>query len=389
MRWKLLAIVVFLAVAGGAIAASFGVFTPTATSAAGLLTATAAVADVSDEVAATGTVTSAETYAVAFGAAPWVVTDDAASTSPSEGGVTWVVDSVEVHVGDLVQAGDELAAAESADLDAQIADASRSATSARLQLTQAENDLDDAESGAPTRQARIALYNAQSAKARADADIAALNEQLDFAVLTAPITGIVTDVALIAGADAPSGAAITIASRTLHVETSVVESDVASIAVDQAATVTIGAVDQTIEGTVTAIAPSADDAGSGGVVSFAISVELREVPAALRAGMSADVTIVTASVNDALTIPSRALSGSANNYSVRVVGADGSVQARSVTVGLVTDSLAEIKSGLSAGDAVVTGTSSTQTLGNGGNGPGGFGGGGVGGPPGGGIITRP
>jgi RND family efflux transporter MFP subunit len=387
VRWKLLAVIVFLAVAGGAVAVSFGAFTPTTTSASGLLTATAAVADVSDEVAATGTVTSSETYGVGFGAAPWVVTDDAASTSPTEGGITWAVDSIKVHVGDLVQAGDELATADTADLDAQIADANRSAKSAELQLTQAEKDLDDAESGAPTRQARIALYNAESSKARAEADLAALKKQLDYAVLTAPIAGIVTDVALTEGADAPSGAAITVASRTLQVETSVVESDVASIALDQAATVTIGAIDQSIEGTVTSIAPSPEDAGSSGVVSFAISVELKEVPPALRAGMSADVTIVTASANDVLTIPSRALSGSGDNYSVRLVGADGSVTTRSVTVGLVTDSLAEIKSGLSAGDAVVTGTSSTQTLGNGaGNGGGGFGGGGLGGPPGGGII---
>jgi macrolide-specific efflux system membrane fusion protein len=106
--------------------------------------------------------------------------------------------------------------------------------------------------------------------------------------------------------------------------------------------------------------------------------------------MSADVTIVTASASGVLTIPSRALSGTGGSYAVRLVGADGSVQTRSVTVGLVTDSLAEIKSGLAAGDAVVTGTSSTSTLGTGGTGTGrgGFNGGAFGGPPGGGIITR-
>lgn len=387
MRWKLVAVIAFLAVAAGAIAVSFGAFTPAATTATGLLTATAAVGDVTDEVAASGTVTSKETYAVGFGTPPWVVADSD-SADPAGTDIDWVVDSVDVSVGDLVQAGEVLATADTADLEAQIADANRTAKSAKLQLTQAENDLDDADSGAPTRQARIALYNAQSAKARADADLAALKEQRDYAVLTAPIAGIVTDVALTAGADAPAAAAITIASRTLVVETSVVESDVASIAVDQAASVTVGAIDQTIEGTVTAIAPSAGDGGTSGVVSFAITVELKQVPQAMRPGMSADVTIVTDSANDVLTIPSRALSGGGNNYSVRVVGADGSVQTRAVTVGLITDSLAEITSGLASGDAVVTGTSSTQTLGGGGNG--GIGGGGFqGGPPGGGIITRP
>lgn len=386
MRWKVVAVIVFLAVAAGAIAFSFGAFTPTTTSATGLLTATATVADVTDEVAATGTVASSETYAVGFGATPWVVSDGD-STAPAGGVIDWVVDSVVVGVGDQVQAGEILATADTADLEAQIADADRAAKSAKLQLTQAENDLEDADSGAPKRQARIALYNAQSAKARSDADLAALTKQRDYAVLTAPIAGIVTDVALTPGADAPAGAAIMIASRTLVVETSVVESDVASIAIHQAATVTIGAIDQTIEGTVTAIALSAEGGSTSGVVSFAITVELKEVPEAMRPGMSADVTIVTDSADDVLTVPSRALSGGGDSYSVRVVGADGSVQTRAVSVGLITDSLAEITSGLAAGDAVVTGTSSTQTLGgaNGGIGGGGF----QGGPPGGGIIQRP
>lgn len=387
MRWKFLAIVVLVAVAAGAVAVSLGALTPPSTAATNLLTATASVADVTDEVAATGTVSSAETYGVAFGTAPWVIVDGSGSTAPSEAGVEWVVETVGVQVGDLVQAGDELAAGDTADLEAQIADASRAAKAARLQLIQAENDLEDAESGAPRRQARIALYNAQTSKARADAELAALEAQRAHAVLTAPITGIVIDVALTAGATAPTGAAITIASRTLVVETSVVESDVSTIALDQAASVTIGAIDQTIEGTVAAIAPSADAAGSGGVVSFAISVELEEVPEALRPGMSADVTIVTDSANDVLTIPSRALSGAGDNYSVRVVAADGTVSTRAVTVGLVTDSLAEITSGLTAGDTVVTGTSSTDSLG--GPNVGNFGGGFQGGPPGGGIITRP
>jgi membrane fusion protein, macrolide-specific efflux system len=388
VRWKFLAIIVLLAVAAGAVAVSLGALTPASTSATGLLTATATVADVTDEVAATGSVASSETYGVAFGVVPWAVTDATATSPPAASTVTWTVVSLAVGVGDLVQAGDALAAAESAELEAMIADATRAAKSATLQLTQAENDLDDADSGAPKRQARIALYNAESAKAKADADLAALKEQRSHAVLTAPISGVVTDVAVTTGSDAPAGAAMTIASRALVVETSVVESDVASIELGQAAMVTIGAIDQAIDGSVTAIAPSAEDSASTGVTSFAITVTLREVPEALRAGMTADVTIVTASVTDVLTIPSRALSGGAGSYSVRVVGSDGTVQPRAVTVGLVTDSLAEITSGLAAGDTVVTGTSSDQSLGNGANGGpvGGFQGGP---PPGGGIITRP
>jgi macrolide-specific efflux system membrane fusion protein len=391
VRWKLVAIITFLAVAGGAVAVSLGAFTPSATSATDLLTATAAVADVTDEVAATGTVASVESYETAFGTEPWVVgdtADSANSTTPADSDVAWRVRSISVTVGDVVQEGDVLARAESTELDAQIDDARRGAESARLQVVQAKEDLENADSGAPKRQARISLYNAQTARANANASLAALIEQRDNDRIVAPIDGIVTDVALVEGADAPSGSAVTIESRSLVVSTSVVESDVASISIDQAATVTITALDEVVEGTVTSIAPSAEEASASGVVSFAVTIELAEAPDALRPGMSAEVTIVTASAQDVLTVPSRALSGSGDNYTVRVVGADGTVEVRAVTVGLVTDSLAEIQSGLSAGDAVVTGTSSTDALGGGGGFQGGPGGGFQGGP-GGGLVGGP
>jgi macrolide-specific efflux system membrane fusion protein len=74
------------------------------------------------------------------------------------------------------------------------------------------------------------------------------------------------------------------------------------------------------------------------------------------------------------------------------MGADGTPTTKDVTVGLVTSTTAEIKSGLAEGDTVITGTASDRvaTSGNNGNGNNrGFGGGGVtvnGGGP---VFTRP
>lgn len=177
MRWKLVAIIAFLAVAGGALAVSFGAFTPSATSAADLLTATAGVADVTDEVAATGTIAATESYATAFGTDPWVAgetADSAESTTPADSDIAWRVTSVGAGVGAVVKAGDVLARADSNDLDAQIEDARRSVESARLGVVEAKNDLAADDTSAQVRQARIALYSAQSAKANADATLKAL-----------------------------------------------------------------------------------------------------------------------------------------------------------------------------------------------------------------------
>ena len=373
MRLKLFAIVVLLVVAGAAVAVSTGAFTPPATNATTLLTAPATVTDVTDEIAATGSVESASQFELAFGTAPAESSADAASSSSSSdnaagnslaASIDWPVADVKVAAGDQVTRGQVLATADTTDLEAQIADARRAASSADLQLRQARSDHADASGTAAKRQARIALYNAETAAAKAKSDLAALIALRGHEQLTAPVDGTITDVAITKGADAPSGAAITMISGELRVSTDVVESDIAAIKLGQQATVTVGALDATLQGRVSSIDPVGSASGSNGVVSFAVTVALDAPPATLRPGMTADITIVAASATNVLAIPSRALSGTAGAYTVRVVAADGSVSERDVVVGLVTSSLAEIKSGLQAGERVVTGTSSAQNATN-------------------------
>jgi hypothetical protein len=57
-----------------------------------------------------------------------------------------------------------------------------------------------------------------------------------------------------------------------------------------------------------------------------------------------------------ITIPTSALEGSNGDYQVQVLNADGTTRRVAVQVGLVTNSMAEIKSGLTEGTDVVTGT---------------------------------
>jgi HlyD family secretion protein len=383
MRLKIAAIVVLLAVGGGAVAVAAGALTPTATNATTLLTATAAVTDVTDEIAATGTVQAAWQYDLAFGAAP-VETDGSASSSSSASSnssaaasVSWPVAAVKVAVGDHVIAGQVLATADPSDLDAQIADARRAASSAAIQLKQAKTDRSNATDTASRRQTQVALFNAETGDAKAKSDLAALQGLRKHASLTAPAAGTVTAVAIATGSDAPSGPAITMISGDLQIATSVVESDIAAIKIDQEATVAVAALDATLVGKVVSIDPVGSATGTNGVVSFAVNVKLDSAPAGLRPGMTADITIVAASATNVLAIPARALSGTADAYTVRVMAADGSVSVRDVQVGLVTSSLAEIKSGLQAGERVVTGTSSSQNTTNSFGGGGAFPGGGV------------
>ncbi len=278
-------------------------------------------------------------------------------------------------VGDTVAAGDVLATADTADLKRDLADATNALRSAQVSLRAARTDLEDAEDAdvtAQIRQAKIGLYNAESQVSKAEQDRDAIKAQIAAATITAPIAGVVTEVNVTKGFDAPTGAAIVVASTTLQITTDVVESDLADIKVGQTAKVSLAAIDADVTGTVAAISPVASSDSNTGVVSYPVTVTLTDAPATARAGMSADVTITIRSAKNVLTVPAEALRGTTGDYSVMVLGADGQPQAQAVEVGLLTSTTAEITSGLAEGQSVVTGTATAQT-GNG-NATDGFGG---------------
>jgi hypothetical protein len=193
--------------------------------------------------------------------------------------------------------------------------------------------------------------------------------QLDAATLVAPIDGIVSAVNITAGADAPSGDAIVVDAGTYDVTADVVETDISKINLDQPATVTIGAISTDVPGTVAAISPSAS-------TSSGTAARQRRV---VRGHGHADGPAGRAEVghdrrhhdhdrvgDERPDRGPRGLNGSSGNYTVRVLGPDGTPQVRPVEVGS-SPPLAEITSGLNQGEAVITGTASqrNQTVTNG------------------------
>jgi macrolide-specific efflux system membrane fusion protein len=118
-----------------------------------------------------------------------------------------------------------------------------------------------------------------------------------------------------------------------------------------------------VAGTLTQIVPvaSSSSGGSSSVATYAVTVTLTSPPDTVLAGMSATVTVTTAAVDNVLRVPATALQGSATaGYDVLVMNGS-STTAIPVTVGLVTSSYAEIQSGLTSGQTVVTGTITTRT----------------------------
>jgi RND family efflux transporter MFP subunit len=360
MKLKILAVVALGAVGVGAAVYAMGGVSASAASTTQFLTSPATTGDVTDDVAATGALGSQASYGLVFGSDPYLVTDTA---TPPSSTTTWPVTEVKVKVGDTVTKGAVLATANTADLKRDLANATNALKSAQVSLRAAKTDLSDAEDAdvtAQIRQAKIGLYNAESQVSKAEDDREAIKAQIAAATLKTPIDGIVTEVNVTAGFDAPSGVAIVVDSTTLQITTDVVESDLADIKVGQEAAVSVSAIDANLTGTVSAISPVASSDSNSGVVSYPVTITLANAPATARAGMSADVTITVQSATKVLTVPAEALRGSTGDYSVMVLGADGQPQAKAVDVGLVTNTTAEIKSGLTEGEAVVTGTASAQ-----------------------------
>jgi multidrug efflux pump subunit AcrA (membrane-fusion protein) len=163
-------------------------------------------------------------------------------------------------------------------------------------------------------------------------------------------------------------------TKKLQVVAGFSEGDAASIKLGQPGTATISALPGvTLPAKVIAIDSTATTVSN--VVTYNVTFALTGSNAKLKPGMTADVDVITAERDNALHVPTAAVTGSGANASVTVLR-NGK----------------QVVSGLQAGDTVVLPTltlssssSSSSTLGTGGTGrlraaAGGFGGGGFGGP---------
>jgi membrane fusion protein, macrolide-specific efflux system len=359
---------IFLLIAVGAAAVFVALRPPAAAGQQGqLLTATATRRNVTSDAVATGNVGFSTTYGLAFGTAPSIVataTSSSTSSSSGSGGssTTWTVKKVSVALGAAVKKGAVLATADATDLDTQLASARDQLRADDNRLTDANTQLSNATTTDTQRQARTAIYQARAAVRDQQRAITDLERQISLATLKAPADGVVVALNIVAGLPAPSGLAVEVGATPLEVVGSYAEADLGSLALAQPATVAVAAAGATVPGTVVAIAPTASStSGSSSVVTYDVTIALTSPPASVKPGMSADVSITTASAEAVVAIPSVALGGSAaSGYTVEVVATDGSVAQRPVDVGLVTSSWAEIRSGLVEGDRVVTGTASAR-----------------------------
>ena len=153
-----------------------------------------------------------------------------------------------------------------------------------------------------------------------------------------------------------SGSVMTIGSNSPVVSVFVSEYDADLVALKQSGTIELDAISATFEGTVTRIGQVAQ--ALSGIKQYEVLLKVSDLPEGARFGMSATAVIKVLTKENVLAVPLNALVGDEDTLvDVLVTDASGNQTVKRVQVELGTfgDSYAEVVSGLSVGDLVITG----------------------------------
>ncbi|MFI6982785.1 efflux RND transporter periplasmic adaptor subunit [Embleya sp. NPDC050154] len=134
------------------------------------------------------------------------------------------------------------------------------------------------------------------------------------------------------------------------------EADAAKVKAGQPATVTLN-VNSAIRlnAKVVSVNPLPDGGSTSGSVKYGATIALQGDVSTLRTGQTANISVVVAQADNALQVPSAAVTGTGATASVRIL-VNGAEQRRTVTAGVVGDQTTQIVSGLAEGDEIVIGT---------------------------------
>lgn len=196
----------------------------------------------------------------------------------------------------------------------------------------------------PTREVDLAPLRAALAQAVANRDKT---------ILRAPIDGTVTKIAKKKGEYiSMSDIAVSMVSPRYEVDVDIPETDVAKLKIGDTVALTLDAFgdDTKFSGKVTSIDPASTEVQD--VVYYKVKVALDETDKEIKPGMTANVTVSTASRQNTLQIPFRAVRSNGEKY-VRVLE-NGQIREAPVKFGLRgDDGQVEILEGLKEGEVIV------------------------------------
>lgn len=232
----------------------------------------------------------------------------------------------------------------------------RDLDTAKTALVQAQGAYDSAEKHlqavksvnqqAAIQEAKGQLTSAQGKYQGAEAAVA-------YSEIRSPINGVIADRPLFAGETATAGTPLltVMDTATLIAKAHIAQNLAQQLKVGGQATITAPGVEKPVPAVISMISPALDPGST--TVEIWLKVDNRK--GQLRAGTPVKAEITGRQVAEALTIPAAAVQTAPDGSKfVMVVGSDSTAQKKPVTLGIVNQEDAQVTSGLTASDQVIT-----------------------------------
>lgn len=182
--------------------------------------------------------------------------------------------------------------------------------------------------------------------------IAKLN--YDYSFIRSPISGVVTSRAIKLGDTVAKGTVLgsVVATDSLYVEGLIDEADIAKVSVGKEANITMDAYyGRIFKGEVYRVSPVVTG-GKQETRTFEVRIRFKELPPAIKPGMSAEIEIIVDKVDNALVVPSQAVFERDGNSFLYIVK-DSKARLIKVDARRSNWTYTEIISGIKEGDEVI------------------------------------
>jgi HlyD family secretion protein len=276
-------------------------------------------------------------------------------------GATVPEDTVKAET-DLAQATANLSLAQSivnsrAQLFSEGAIPGRDLDTAKAALVQAQAAHDMAEQHLDAVEKvshKAALESAQGQLTSAKGKYLGAQAQLSYTEIRSPIAGVVTDRPLFAGETASAGNPVITVMDTSALLAKLHLSQIQSqeLSLGAPATITVPGVTDPVTARVSLISPALDP----GSTTVEVWLRVANAKGTLKAGTPVHTTITGRSAGNALIIPAEAIQTDPDGTSkfVMIIKPDGTAARRPVTLGIRNSESAQVLSGLSPADTVIT-----------------------------------
>ena len=302
-----------------------------------------------------------------------------ASVNPS---ISGTVKDLSAKLGDTVKKGQALFTLYNPQLDIGVATAQNSYDTAVLAVDQANTTLISAKTSlagtysstagvvsakqavATVTSATLAVKSAEIAVQSAEIALQDAKDNAAARTVSATMDGVITALSLedgdsFSGGSAANTAPVVITDPNVYEATvTIAETDISSVAVGQKVTLTFDALtDLTLTGKVTRV----DTVGtnSSGVVSYSAVIAPDVMNPSVKSGMTVTANIITKTAQDVLAVSTSAIKSSTDGKYVQILQ-NGVPTDVTVETGMSSDSYIEITSGLTAGESIITATSTSS-----------------------------